>query len=281
MTGRNINVFYSLDTSRLIELKFREKKIKNPSFSIRSWAKQMGLKSHGSLQQILSGNRKVPKKYVPLLSKSLSLSDAETLYLDTLIDFERAGSEEERDFYYKRLSNLRPNHKEIKIKEIENFKYWQNPLHSIIRTMTERKDFQSDSSWIKKQLNFTASKYEIEEVIERLLNLKLLSKENGKLKKLNQYVQSRSDVPSKAVRSFHQKMCTLAAQALEDQSVEHREFNSINFNIKENELSEAKQMIREFRKKFIDRFEASDQSSDQTYQLNLQLFSLTKIKKGE
>ena len=116
-----MNAYTHLKTSTLLNDKFKEKKEINPSFSIRSWANQLGLKSHGALQQILAGKRTVPKKYIPSISQSLDLSVGETMYFETLVDFEKAKTAEERDVYYKRLNHLRPQKKEIQILEIENY----------------------------------------------------------------------------------------------------------------------------------------------------------------
>ena len=119
--------------------RFQLKKAKNSSFSVRAWAIHMGLASHGGLQQVLAGKRTVPKKYIPHIIQSLGLNRKEAVYFETLVDFEKAKSIEEKQIYYNRLTNLRPNKKEIQYLEIENFKYFQNPLHSIISVMIEKK----------------------------------------------------------------------------------------------------------------------------------------------
>ena len=170
-----------LETNKLLSEKFNEKKLRNPSFSIRSWASQMGLSSHGGLQQILAGKRTVPKKYIPGIIKTLSLNTGEAMYFETLIDFEKAKNPEEKEIYYKRLNHLRPNKREVQVLEIENFKYFQNPLHSIIRTMIERSDFENNPEWIKKKLRIKTTKREVEEVLERLIRLDLISEEKGKI----------------------------------------------------------------------------------------------------
>lgn len=276
-----VNVYMFLETNKLLSEKFNEKKAKNPAFSIRSWAMQMGLNSHGGLQQILAGKRTVPKKYIPGMIKTLSLNTGEAMYFETLVDFEKAKTPEEKEIYYKRLNHLRPSRKVVEVFEIENFKYFQNPLHSIVRTMIERADFQNDPEWIRKSLRLKTTKREIEEVIERLISLGLARKEKGELKKQQKHIKNKIDVPSKAVEDYHQQMSLFAAQEVKKQNIDQREYNSFCLNIKEDSLPLAKQKIRDFIDQFILEFEADSQTSYETYQLNLQLFSLTKTDGGQ
>jgi uncharacterized protein (TIGR02147 family) len=166
-----MDTFIYLKAGDLLRDKFKQKKEKNPSFSVRAWALQLGLKSHGSLQQILAGKRTLPKKYLAPIRNSLHLTDLEFSYLETLVDFEKASSEEEKQLCYDRLSKLRPHKKKVQFIEVENYKFLQNPLHGIIRTMIDRIDFNKNPQWIKKNLSLKTSVREIEEVIERLIEL--------------------------------------------------------------------------------------------------------------
>jgi uncharacterized protein (TIGR02147 family) len=267
-----------LKTNRLLTEKFNQKKVANPSFSIRAWASQMGLNSHGGLQQILAGKRTVPKKYIPAIIKSLELTPGEAMYFETLVDLEKSKTPEEKDIYNKRLTHLRPNKKPVQVLEIENFKYFQNPLHSIIRTMIERKDFVYDPEKIKRTLRLVTTRREIKEVVERLIALGLVSISGEKLKKNHKHIKNKIDIPSRAVEDYHQKMSQLAAEEIKKQPIEQREFNSFCLNIKKDQMKNAKMKIRNFVDEFISEFEAPNKNSNQTYQLNVQLFSLTKNK---
>ena len=271
-----VDLFMHLTTHELLREGLHRKRDKNPSFSIRAWAHQMGLSSHGGLQQILSGKRTVPKKYIPRIIQSLGLTSGEAMYFETLVDFEKAKTVEEKDIYYKRLTHLRPGKREIQYLELENFKYFENPLHSIIRVMLDRKDFKNDPKWIKENLRIKTTQREIEEVIERLIVLGLISESGDRLEKSNQSIRNKLDVPSKAVQEYHKKMSMIAAQEVEKQSIDEREYNSFCLNIDKDKIKEAKAKIRDFVDEFIREFEAVDQELKDTYQLNAQLFSLTK-----
>ena len=94
-----MDTFSYLSSSKLLKDSFLLKKERSPSFSIRAWAKTLGLNSHGPLQQVLAGKRALPKKYLPAIKKSLSLTKKELDYLSLLIDLEKSSSEEEKHLF--------------------------------------------------------------------------------------------------------------------------------------------------------------------------------------
>jgi uncharacterized protein (TIGR02147 family) len=206
----------------------------------------------------------------------MKMTPAEAQYFEVLIDYEKAKSQKEKEFYHSKLVKIRPLQNEVKFVEIENFKYFQEPLHAIIRCLMDRKDFKADPQWIKRQLKFSTGLKEIEETIERLVTLGLVVEgKNGSLLKVYPSVINKIDVPSAAVQEYHSKMSLLAAQEVKKQSVSEREFNSFCFNIKKGSLPTAKTRLRELIKEFMTEFEADPKLSTETYNLNVQLFALT------
>ncbi|MAW07391.1 MAG: hypothetical protein CME61_03800 [Halobacteriovoraceae bacterium] len=275
----DMETYSYLNSSKLLKDRFNDKKERLPGFSIRAWAKSMGLSSHGPLQQILAGKRTLPKKYLPSLKKSLSLTKKEIDYLSLLIDLEKASSEEEKHLYLSRLKKLRPSNDDVHFLELENYKFFENPLHSIIRTLMERKDFKADPLWIQENIVFKATINEINEVINRLIELGGVEKKGGKLIKLKSAIQNKADVPSMGVKKFHQKMSIIAYEQVMEQEVNEKEFNSMSFNIKKEKVAEAKIRLRDFVNEFISEFQARPEESDLTYQINSQFFRLNKINK--
>jgi uncharacterized protein (TIGR02147 family) len=271
-----METYQYLNSGKLLKDRFLQKKSKHPSFSIRAWAKSLELSSHGPLQQILAGKRTLPKKYLPALKRSLGLNQRELDYLGHLIDFEKSKTEEEKSIYLFKMKKLRPKKDEIHILEVENYKYFENPLHSIIRTLMERKDFRAEPKWIQEKLVFKTSINEINEVINRLIELGSIEKKGKKLIKNKRAIQNKADIPSAGVKRFHERMAKIAAQEVFKQDVNEREYNSMSFNIKKEKVGEAKLRLREFIQDFISEFQANPDESELTYQINNQFFKLDK-----
>ena len=277
MTG---DIYIYFEANKLLKDKFNKKREVNPLFSMRSWASQMGLGSHGGLQQVLAGKRTIPKKYIPLFIKSLGLTNKEALYFEALVDFEKAKSNEEKEIYYKRLTKLRPKERRVESIEIQSFKFFQDPLHSIIMKLIDRKSFRNNPEWIVKILRFKTTQTEVKAVIKRLITLGFISNKNGKLKSIQKNIRNKIDVPSQAVQEYHKRMSLLASDQVSKQSTEKREYNSFCLNIKGERMVDAKNKIRQFIEEFSEEFSEKAGESNQTYQFNIQLFSLTNDKGG-
>lgn len=270
-----LSIYDFLDPSEFLKEALEEKKKNNSSFSLRSWAYQLGMKSHGPLHAMLNGQRSIPKKYVPLFLRSLKLEKREAKFFEILVDLQRAKSVEEKDLYLEKLKQLSP--KELReVDDIEAYKYITEPIHIILAEMTELKSFSNSLGWIKKHLRPNVNLKDLDIILERLINLGILKKEKSKLKKQIQHIYTAKEIMSKAVQEYHKRMSQLAIEQISKQKIEDREFNAISFNIKKENLPKIKEFIREFSDQMIQEFEADSGQGDETYHLNIQLFSLTK-----
>src|SRR5688572_7095633 len=76
---------------------------KNPSFSVRAWARQMGLKTHSSLVFLLNGQRKIRPQHLQFLLKGLNLSKDEEKYFSGLVQFHNSTSPIEQEYFESQL----------------------------------------------------------------------------------------------------------------------------------------------------------------------------------
>lgn len=270
-----LSIFNYIEPASFLNDVFEEKRKTNPLFSLRSWAKQLGMKSHGPLHAMLNGQRAIPKKYIPKLLSSLKLNAKEIKYFEALIDFSRAKNMEEKEFYHQRLQSLSP--KELReVEDLVAYKYHVDPLHHIIGEMTELKDFKDSLPWIKSHMRINPNMLEIEEALNRLLSLGVLKRDNGKLQKQIQHIYTKNDIMDKAIQQYHMRMGQIAIDQIEKQPVEEREFSGVTFNIHKKDLPKIKEALREFSDQLIQSFEAKSKEGEETYHLNLHFFSLTK-----
>jgi len=268
-------IYEYIDPAKFLSDALEEKKERNSSFSLRSWAMQLGMKSHGPLHAILKGQRNIPKKLVVTLVKNLKLDVKEAKYLDALVDYQRSKTDEERAQWMKRLGELSPKISR-EINDYEVFNYINDPLHFIIAEMTQLKGFKKQLGWIKQKLRTSISLKEIEEVLARLQKLEILEDSGNRFIKHVQHIYSSNEIISKAIQAYHIKMCDMAKEEISQQVVAEREYNGISFNIKKSDLPKIKESMRKFTDQIVEDFEADAQKGDATYHLNVQLFNLTK-----
>jgi uncharacterized protein (TIGR02147 family) len=270
-----LSIFDYIDPSLYLKDQYTQKKVNNPAFSLRSFALQLGMKSHGPLHAMMKGERNIPKKLVPLLIKSFQLKAKEKKYFEILVDLQRSKTMIEKDMYLKDLESISP--KPLReINDVEAYKFYTNPLHGIISEMVQLKNFKNSVGHIKSRLHAHANLKDIDECIERLISLGILKKEGKSLSRTLEHIYTSKEVLSQAVQEYHRQMSKLAMDSLVEQSLEEREFNGISFNIKSSELPAIKEDLRQMVNDLIQKYEAPSGEGDETYHLNLQLFSLTK-----
>src|SRR5689334_6944602 len=198
-------IFDYTDPSKFLRDAWREKKEKQPQLSLRSWSTRLGFESHSSLHLLLTGKRQIPRKNIKKLAEALGLSVKETNYLELLVEFQRAKSPDEKSYFADKIQSTRGHKSTVKMFEVESFKYLSNPLHTVILEMTALKDFNPSPEWIQSKLTFRATIKEIKDVLQRLLDFKLLEYDaNGRLSKSHQHMSSKHDLEDLGVKTYHQ-----------------------------------------------------------------------------
>ena len=106
---------------------FNQKKAKNSQFSVRAWARHLGLNTHTKLLSILSRKKPVPLTYYKALSNALELSKEEDYYFLLLIHLEATEDQFSRMMLLDRIEFIK-KHKNLKMKELSNFEVLSDPF---------------------------------------------------------------------------------------------------------------------------------------------------------
>ncbi|MCB9082710.1 MAG: TIGR02147 family protein [Bdellovibrionaceae bacterium] len=272
-----LSIYSYSEASQFLRDAWKEKKKRNPAFSMSAWAKQLGLENSSPLSLAFKGKRSLPKKYLPQVVQTLGLSGEEGLYLEALVDLSKAKTTPQRLFYLNRLKKLAPE-SELSRQVVDEYKFLSEPLHTAIIEMTDLKNFRPDPKWIHQKLRLSATLDEVTEALGRLIELKLLKQDfsSGKLYKTHAFLTTENDVADLGTKKFHEAISKFAAEQVYEQSLDEREFGSYSFNLKKGQMSKAKKKIRKFLDEFFQEFEAPAGEGDDTYQFNVQLFRVTK-----
>lgn len=255
----------------------------DPSFSVRKWAKEMGLTSNAHLVMLLKGKRAIRLQHATFLARGLAHTSQEQLYFQALIQYENAATPEEKQLCSIWLSEFHPG-RNVRIKEVEEHQILSNWIHSALLTLAELDCFDGTPESAFALLKGRAGLPEIASCLERLLDLGYLEKSaSGKLRPMQNGTTSKDDVPNSAVRKHHAQAMSFAQQALEADPVDRREFRATSFVVRKDKLELAKKMIRKFQNQLIKALgpdDADTQNCD-AYQLNIQFFQLTESQAAE
>jgi uncharacterized protein (TIGR02147 family) len=245
----------------------------NPGFSLRKWAKEMGMSSHALLVMVIQGKRSLTLRQVPFLSKGMKLSSPERLYFQALIQFENAQTPEEKDLCRLWMSESNPG-VNVRIREVDEYIVIAHWVHMAILAMTDNREFRGTAEEIHRRLGGKVSVIEVRSALARLMEMNLLKEKDGALKATYERITTRDDVANRGAREYHKQVAQLGIAAVDAQSVDEREFQSFAVSVPKDRIALAKEMIRKFRTQFYEAM--TSEPGDEVYQTQIQFFRLTE-----
>lgn len=270
----HITVYNYEDPRQFLLDYLADRQKQDPEFSVRRWAREMGMNSHALLVMLLQGKRPLRVNHVPFLAKGMNLPSQERLYLQALIQFAAASSTEEKALCNLWLSDLNPGGG-FRTKEVDQFLSISHWLYTAILAMTDLHGFDGTEESIARRLRGRVTVHEVRGALQRLLHMNLLERDSkGRLCATYQRTTTRDDIANEGARKYHRATSELAMDSVEEVPLDRREFQSFSMAVNHDKIPLAKEMIRKFRTQLAKAI-ASD-AGDEVYQMNIQLFQLTE-----
>ncbi|MGZ3699532.1 MAG: DUF4423 domain-containing protein [Bdellovibrionota bacterium] len=232
---------------------------RNSKYSLRAFAKSLGV-SHTILSMVLSGKR-------PLASRS-RLAIAEKLGLDPIEkqNFLEAGSPAHRALPRAEVTAAQA----LSLDEFALIADW---YHYGILSLLDTPGARWDCRWIASRLGITETQATL--AMERLSRLKLVKRVGGRWKQSGAPIRIDNRDSTAATRKFHQQLLAKAAESLEQDPIEERDFRSMTFAVDPALLPYARTRIRDFRRQLVEELEARG-NAKRVYTLAVQLFPVQK-----
>lgn len=256
---------------RILHSRLTELQAKNPQYSVRAFAKRVGV-TPGTLSLILLGKRRVSHKLASKIADQLALDPQERSEVLPKIELGKKPRS-----YRKQVAagEIQPGYLQLTADQFQLIADWK---YFAILNLIPLSDFQNDSTWIAGRLGISIK--ETDEALERLKRLEMIAidAETGRMTRTQSQYRSTDDIASVSLRRSHFQTLDLASQSLEKDSVQERDFTWITFAMNPEKMSEAKILIRKFQDELSDLLEATETPAE-VYRMAIQLFPLTKTQK--
>ncbi len=248
---------------------------KPQGFSYRAFSTAAGLGAPNYLQLVILGKRNLSQEMATTFANTCGLGREATRYFQTLVAFNQATTIESRNTHYASLASFaryRRAHK-LALAEAAYHSTWYLPA---VRELTASPQFHNDPAWIGATLQPNISVDEATHAIETLLQLGLLHKdENGQLKQRNSFVSTGALPGGLHLRNYHAEMMKRATVAMELFPSHQRDMTSLTMCISADAFERIKTRLADLRREIVDMCE-TDVAARQVFQLNLQLFPLSR-----
>ncbi|MCX6126839.1 MAG: DUF4423 domain-containing protein [Proteobacteria bacterium] len=250
---------FTSDPVKFIEQVYCQRREKNPSYSLRAYARFLQI-SPARLSQILSRTRPITKGQIAKIAIANALTPTQSAKL--MAGLTKSSPISDKKGQYASLSE-------------EVYRVLSDvDASALLSALALTKD---DT---RVQLRFLASKLgltsvEVRQIIDSLVACKLVQIVGESYAATNANVASSSDVRSSALRRYHKKILEKAIDSIETQNLGERDLSSISLVLDPAKMELAKQKIRDFRRELTGLLETSGKPSE-VYALNIQLFKLSK-----
>ena len=282
-TTSPVSVFQFLDARDFLRQAYDAEKSLNKDFSQRYIAKAMGAGSSSFFKDVLAGRARLSPSRVAKFSKMFRLSPKENEYFENLVLYTQAENDAEKERLLKKLSGETPvgAYAILEAFQMEYLKKWH---YAAVRELLAFTDFRADSeegyAALGRQLDPAIPESEVRSAIQLLLKLKLIRKNaQGRLEKVDKVIST--GISAAQVAAFKPGIranMELAARALDEFPAKVRPFSYLTLSVSEESFAQIRDILRSTRKQILD-LVSLDNSVDRLYQLNMQLFPVSKTVK--
>lgn len=247
----------------IMQMEFDKRKMANKNYSLRSYARNLGL-SPGYLSQVLNKKKDLTPKVLCAIASRLNLSAEK---LEKLLKIQSEVSKQ------KQLLN---SQKElVKNIDMETFSVISDWYHYAILHVFQLEKYKDTPEWIARKLSISIE--EASGALERLLDVKLIEKnKQGKLVVTNNYVGIQDyEFSSIAMRERQKQILRLSAEKIDLQSISIRDHSAITVAVDPVLLPEIKERIKKFRRSLGKYIVNNSNKTTSVYELQISFFSVT------
>jgi uncharacterized protein (TIGR02147 family) len=235
---------------KVLEREFIRRRKRNPRFSMRSYARFLGI-GVASLSEALSGKRNLSPKNLQKVASKLDLRPIE------------------QELFIQKPKNSFTE-SDVVLLEDEKFSIIADWYHFAIIELASIKKHIATPQWIGQELGIDV--YEAQVALERLQKLNLIEIKNKKIIRKTGFLTSGEDIPSAAIRTRHHQILDRAHDSLNYDPIDVRFFNEITIAIDPDNIEQIKKSLKNFIRKTSSKLEEG--SPSQVYSLSINLFPL-------
>jgi uncharacterized protein (TIGR02147 family) len=245
-----------------------ERQGRNAAYSLRAFARDLGL-SASRLSEVLSAGGRLSPATARRIAPKLRLSQHEERRFCALVELESPDAKR-RKRAAALLARLSGGAKERTL-AIDTFALIRDWQHFAVWEAMSLEAFDGTLEFVAAQLRLPPAV--VQAAAERLVRLGLAETVDGGMRRIDDRVVTTSGVPSEAIRAHHEQILGKAVEALHFQEQRRRNFEAHTFAIDPARMPEMVARIYQFIDELDREFSAGSAKKD-VYCFATQLFSL-------
>lgn len=243
----------------LLQREFIQRCRKNPAYSLRAFAKFLGV-DPSLLSKVIRGHRNISNENAFRFAGKLGIKPSEL-----------------KGLMKEKNKPIKAPFDDFNQLTDDQFNFMSDWYHFAIMELIKTKSFIPDEKFIAKRLNIHIT--EVRAAVERLRRMNFLEiTANSWVIKESNNTWYNGKMTNEARRLLQRKLTEKSLQALDGISFDERDHSSLTVAVSKKRMPEFKEKLTEFRRS-LNHFFQEDDEFDEVYQLTVALFPLTEINK--
>ena len=277
MDTLSVSIYDYLDYRDFLKEYYKEYKRRHPYFSLRYIAQKTGLDA-AHIMRVLQGKRHLSEKSLAGFVALCTFDEKEERYFRALAEFNTARNEHAGRQAFERVLAL--SGVKTALIQPEQYEFYTKWYHTAIRALIAICQLKNAGEFarIAGMLSPPISVHEARKSVTLLKKLELIATgPDGFLVVTDTHITTGDQWRSLAVGNFQNETLRLAQESLARHDKTIRDISTVTLGISRNQLPALREKIAEFRQSIM-RMADENQSPDDIYQMNVQLFPLTDTK---
>jgi len=271
-----VDLHATMDYREYLRLVFEERKVRNPLFSYRLWARQLQI-DPAQLFRILSKDLHLPLRHVDTVVENLKLLKNDAEYFKVMVQWGRARTEKEKKSLVIKLLGLR----DVRRKTLsrEQYLFFHEWYHASVRCLIGAGTWKGNAKKLGQMLIPAIPAEKVEASIQLQENLGLLKKAGENWALGEAHLSTDEHEIHKAIRHYQSEMLEKGREALDRFTKQERDISSLTFAVDKACEEDIRALIQECRRQIQRRIEESGKP-DRVMHLGFSLFPTAWIEEN-
>jgi uncharacterized protein (TIGR02147 family) len=268
-------IFEYFDYRAFLRDYYAYKKSTNRHFSYRFFARKAGIKSPVFFNEVAQGKKNLSRTMIEKFCLALQFNGKEAAYFKYLVLFDQSKTGKEKQEHYAVLRSME-NTKSEKALNADQYDYFSTWYNVVLRELVALFDFKDDFELLAATVLPPIKTREAKASVELLQKLGLIKKRaDGTYEQADTAITAESGVASLAIRQLNKTMAMLAVAAIENLPKTERSIFGITVGVSPAMHGVINAEIAAFKDRIVT-LVSRDEKSDRVYQLNMQLFPMSR-----
>lgn len=270
------NIYNYLDFKKYLSDYRDSRKLFDPGFTNVYICHLLGQKKSKSyFNNVITGRVKLGSAMTDRFLFLLGIKGDKAKYFRALVNFCQTAEKSEKEFYFDQLIKFN----KIPSKEMNAsfYKYYQNWLNAIIRSLLDIYDFDGDFKKLANKLLFPVTPGQIERSIEILLSLELIKHDkNGFLRPAEKAITAGKEIQQHLLKQYQAECFEHSANVIMNDNVKPQKITSITASVSLDAYEEIKNKIDQLKTEIRSVVHNDKLDAAKLCQINIHLFPQTK-----